>query len=506
MANDDDELDLGSLRIVLHGETEQFDKYPALKAKRHAVTVAKHLQASEGLIFLRGNKIEAYPDSDQPRPFRQDRYFSYLSGVNEQGCQLSYDIQRQTLTLYIPKPSVQYALWNGEQLSKSHAMSRYDIDNVRFNQDAHADLNEWVRKNGRASVYLLHQGAFLVRKLKLDLRESQLNSDDLQPAMNKARVRKCPHEIKLIRRANDVTASAHRAVLRSILKLKNEAEIEALFLQACISQGAKNQAYEIIAASGTNASTLHYVKNDEPLKGRQLVCLDAGCEWDCYASDVTRTFPISGSWSPEAKLVHGMVQKIQDACIREIKPGKNYVGIHRLAERMVIEALQALGILKGDTEDIISTGTVKAFFPHGLGHHLGLEVHDVFTPQLLGRTSLSKHDQVTLQPPLPPDHGAGSLDSAEGEEQQNLEEDMVVTIEPGIYFCRPLVAIFLKSPQHRQFIDAKTLERYWAVGGVRIEDNVLVTQDGYEVLSTAPRADEMMELINGQEVDMGVGQ
>ncbi len=246
--------------------------------------------------------------------------------------------------------------------------------------------------------------------------------------MDRARVRKDPHEIELIRKANAVTAAAHRDVLRKVSKFRNETEIQATFLDACVTRDAKHQAYGIIAASGANNSILHYVDNDQTLVGKQLALLDAGCEWDCYASDVTRTFPISGSWpSTEAKAIYDLVELMQSTCIGRLKPGVRYLDLHYLAQRMAIKGLLQLGILhEGTAEEIFEARTVLAFFPHGLGHHLGLEVHDVSNVPLMAS---KQHDEVMGVFGVPntrPYMAPCTVDSP------LLEEGMVVTVEPGM--------------------------------------------------------------------------
>lgn len=194
----------------------------------------------------------------------------------------------------------------------------------------------------------------------------------LKGAMDAARVIKSPYEIKMIRRANDITAQAHTNVLRALKYLENEADIEAIFTATCITAQAKQQSYGLIAGSGENASVLHYIANNEPLKGRQLVCLDAGAEWDCYSSDVTRTFPISGEFTPEAKKIYEIVEKMQEECIEMIKPDANYLDIHLHAMAVATAELMKLDILLGGTFDEINDSRAAiAFFPHGLGHYMG---------------------------------------------------------------------------------------------------------------------------------------
>ena len=333
-------------------------------------------------------------------------------------------------------------------------------------------------------IFVLHE-----TQQPVHIDASRVDNSNLLPAMNSARVIKDSHEVKLIQRANSVSAHAHRAVLNNIHRFKNEAQIEATFIDACMSEGAKHQAYSVIAASGENNSTLHYVKNDQPLEGRQLVCLDAGCEWDCHASDVTRTFPISGHWpSPEAKYIYDLVQLMQTSCIERLKPGVHFRSLHILAHRIAIEGLLNLGILRGGTpEEIYQSGASQAFFPHGLGHHLGLEVHDVSSEPILAT-------QIEQQA-YPMQHRVLSMPSCTAESPV-LEEGMVITVEPGIYFSRyALDNIYLPSPEIGRFISRAVVERYLPVGGVRIEDDILITADGYQNLTTAPKGEEMLRII-----------
>ena len=156
-------------------------------------------------------------------------------------------------------------------------------------------------------------------------------------------------------------------------------------MNVCISHQAKQQAYDPIAASGPNAGTLHYDANNENFEGRQLMCLDAGCEYELYSSDITRTFPLAESWpTKEAENIYKLVERMQESCIERLAPGVRYLDLHILAHQIAIDGLLKLGILhNGTREEIYAAGTSRAFFPHGLGHHIGLEVHDVGQAELM---------------------------------------------------------------------------------------------------------------------------
>ncbi|KAL1953996.1 hypothetical protein VTO42DRAFT_1851 [Malbranchea cinnamomea] len=464
------------------------DKYPA---KQHVRRVVAQLQVDDGLLYLMGQQTGLLEDSDQNVPFRQRRYFYYVSGVEEADCHITYNIGTDTLTLYVPDFDLKRAIWMGPTLGLKEAQHKYDVDEVKYYSTLEEDLKQWKHvSNDRFPVYVLHQSQRPV------CGPSNLWTDHhkLLPAMVACRVIKDSHEIGLIKRANDISAAAHIAVLRNIGKMANEAEIQGTFLDACISRGARNQSYEIIAASGRNAATLHYTRNNEPLKGKQLVCLDAGAEWSCYASDVTRTFPLSGHWpSEEASNIYSVVQRMQDECISRIKGGVRYLDLHWLAHDIAIEELLRLGILKGSSvAEIRKSGASSVFFPHGLGHHVGLEVHDV-SPESIMATGFAdpfQGDLANLTSCLTPSTVSAPV----------LKAGMVVTVEPGIYFSRLALENATGRPMSK-YINMDVVQRYMPVGGVRIEDDILVTEDGYVNLTTAPKGQAMLEIIRGTRKD-----
>jgi len=238
-------------------------------------------------------------------------------------------------------------------------------------------------------------------------------------------------------------------------RLSNEREIEAIFRGVCRAHGAKHQAYPVIAGSGVNASTLHYDSNDQPLEGRQLVCLDAGTEWKCYASDITRTMPLNGVFSPEAAEIHAIVERMQAECFERALPGVTFASLHVQACIVAVEELLRLGILQnGTAEEILARGTVAAFFPHGLGHHVGLEVHDSSgsQPLLAGYMSVPRTSGMVGKRGCITDETAArmwrevvvardhhSMMVVPVQAKQRLEKNMVVTVEPGMSAAQPLL-------------------------------------------------------------------
>ncbi|KAF2011098.1 hypothetical protein BU24DRAFT_466827 [Aaosphaeria arxii CBS 175.79] len=497
----------------VHLEAESpLEKYPA---KQHARRVAEELRTlgrGDGLIYLPGTPSRNIEDSDMPIKWRQRRYFYYVSGCNEPDCHLTYDTDIDRLVLYIPRIDPRKALYNGRGSTRAEALQKYDIDDVHYVDELPRAIKYWQDYHS-GSVYALHPSQFppagKESRRGMDLTPStRFDAVWLQPAMNRARIIKDEHEIKLIKKANDISSQAHAEVLANILRFKNEAQVEGLFLNYCISKQAKEQAYDPIAASGPNAGTLHYSANNEDFGDRQLMCLDASCEYELYASDITRTFPLSGAWpSNEARNIYHLVERMQDACIKRVAPGVRYLDLHILAHQIAIDGLISLGILhNGTREEIFKAGTSRAFFPHGLGHHVGLEVHDVGQGELMSITKSGRN--AAKAPSLYPEDfhlpvwSAAHCMAPADPHSPHLEENMVVTIEPGIYFSSYMLTNFyLPDPIHSRYINLKVLKKYMPIGGVRIEDDIRVTSKGYENLTTAPKGEEMIEIIRKQKSD-----
>ncbi|KAI8947333.1 peptidase M24, structural domain-containing protein [Xylaria longipes] len=500
----EDEFDALSVEIKVPDSSHVgvTKKYPA---KLHARKVAEALGSREGIIFLPGQWDVNWEDSDQGPPFRQRRYFYYITGVNFPGCSVTYDIEADKLTLWIPYTPPATILWFGNTPSPEACLARSDVHDVKYNKLLSEYLNSRLAK---VKTLFVLRASQMPKFAEFDSLKPRLHIDttSLQQVMDEARVTKSDYEIDMIRKANAVSSEAHREVARSMYGLSNECQLEAAFLSSCTAQNAHAQAYPIIAGSGPNASTLHYDANNEPLAGRQLVVLDAGAEWDCYASDVTRTLPIGSTFSPEAKAIYDLVHQMQEECIQRIRPGVAFRDLQLHATLVAVKGLLRLGILhNGTADEIFKNGTGSAFFPHGLGHHVGLDVHDVLSKDLLrpaGENMWGKRRPIgpnSLRAMIK--QAAATTDdaaaAASGDRTYNtLQANMIVTVEPGLYFCRPYIeAYFLHSEQHSKYVDQAVLERYWDVGGVRIEDCILVTEDGYENLTTAPKGEELLSIL-----------
>jgi len=368
-------------------------------------------------------------------------------------------------------------MWAGMPLLPQEALDRYDVDEVLTTDELKSGrpLATMLRKpqttilliKDRADLALFHSEA--IRNL-----HPILDFAWARQAIEACRVVKDAHEIALIRHANVVSSHAHARVLAAVARATNERELHALFVMHCHANGCKEQAYGCVCASGANASTLHYVHNDMPLGGRLNLLIDAGCEYNCYCSDITRSFPLNGTFTTESAAIYALVLRMQTLCMGMIKAGVMWEDVHMAAHSVAAEGLRDLGILHRNltTSQILESKITTRFFPHGLGHYLGMDTHDV----------------------------GGNADYADPNEffaylriRGRLPAGAVVTNEPGIYFRKYPMERELEDGKWDGIVDQGVLARYWAVGGVRIEDDVWVKEDGCENLTTVKSGVEYIE-------------
>ena len=400
-------------------------------------------------------------NSDVDSPFRQDSYFYYLSGFDEPDALIALVKTADTVRylMFCQPRDPEMEIWNGfrygpegvkenfrvdeafsiEQLDEQMPLLLNGIKTVAFCMGSphktEADLDRWFA----AMRLKRRQGVVVPTAL-----------EDLAPKLNEMRLIKSAEEIAVMRTAAEISAQAHiKAMQRCKVGMKEyqlEAEIQYHFMQ----HGCRLPAYSSIVGGGKNGCILHYVANQDSLRDGDLVLIDAGCEWDYYAGDITRTFPVNGRFSDEQKAIYNLVLAAQEACLAELKPGIPWEQTHDTSVRVITEGLIELGLLQGQPQELIETGAYKAFYMHRLGHWLGMDVHDVGDYKIAG-------------------------------EWRPLQAGMVMTVEPGIYI----------SP------DNHTVDPRWRGIGIRIEDDVLITETGYEILtaSVPKRIDEIEALM-----------
>ncbi|RKP14362.1 peptidase M24, structural domain-containing protein [Piptocephalis cylindrospora] len=416
--------------------------YPS---KTHCQSTAARLPKPSGkaAFYLLGDVHQARHDTDADLPFRQESNFLYLSGAEDAGFQLIYDLNQSTLTLFAP---------------------------VRPADESATDLTSYLDSEAFDTIHALP-------KTSLDAlgpsHASKVNTDHLKDAITEARVLKNDKEISLLRYANKVSSDAHVALMRAAGKSSNERELDALFRYETARFGCRYQAYLPIVGSGTNAAILHYGQNEADmtsLKPGQMVLVDAGAEYHGYAADITRTWPIGGKFIGESRIIYEIVLAMQKAVLAELRPEVEWEDMHRLAFSVCLDGLISAGIVKEgiSKEDAMANNIPAIFFPHGLGHLIGLDVHDVGGyPKGVERIDEPGLRYLRMR--------------------RTLKAGMVVTVEPGCYFVRHFLEPALKNPKQAAFLNADVIASFMDVGGVRLEDCVVITETGYDNLTTAPK-------------------
>ncbi|XP_062356016.1 xaa-Pro dipeptidase isoform X3 [Cinclus cinclus] len=306
-----------------------------------------------------------------------------------------------------------------------------------------------------------------------------VNNKILHPEIAECRVIKTDMELEVLRYTNKISSEAHKEVMKAVKVGMKEYEMESLFQHYCYTRGGmRHTSYTCICGSGENSSVLHYghagAPNDKTIEDGDLCLFDMGGEYYCYGSDITCTFPANGKFTADQRAIYEAVLKASRAVMKAVKPGVAWPDMHRLADRVHLEELTRIGILKGNVDDMVKVHLGAIFMPHGLGHLLGIDVHDVGGyPEGVER----------IEEP-----GLRSLRTA-----RRLQQGMVLTIEPGIYFIDHLLEQALKDPAQSCFIDSSVLQRFRGFGGVRIEDDIAVTATGMELLTCVPRTVEEIE-------------
>ncbi|MCP3671653.1 MAG: Xaa-Pro aminopeptidase [Gammaproteobacteria bacterium] len=379
--------------------------------------------------------------------YRPDSDFYYITGFPEP----------EAVAVLIPARShAEYVLfcrerdadkerWDGPRAGHAGAVDLYEADDAFPVGDLDDILPRMLEQCERV-FYAMGCNPDLDRRMSEWISQIRSSSRSGEPGplefialdhyLHDMRLYKGRSEIKQMRTAARISAQAHKRVMRACRPGMKEYQLESEFIHECSRKGARHQAYPAIFGSGRNGCVLHYIDNDSELKDGDLLLVDAGCEYNYYASDITRTFPVNGVFSKPQKLLYELVLKAQEAAIWQVKPGNHWNDPHDAAVKVVTKGLMELGLLKGRISTLLKKEAYKEFYIHRTGHWLGMDVHDVGDYRVDGESRL-------------------------------LEPGMALTIEPGIYI-------------HAQ---SKGVAKKWWDIGIRIEDDVVVTKDGCDVLS-----------------------
>ena len=396
--------------------------------------VFTQMQPNSALLLF--SEIEKRRNNDCSYPFRQDSYFWYLTGFNEPNAALLLlkTEQAEKAIIFLRPRDPLLETWNGRRLGVERAPQQLNVNEAYSIEEFDTVLPK-ILKNLTALYYVpeIHTwGDKLVAESAVSFSEIL----DWRPMLSEMRLIKSPNEIRLMQQAGQITALGHIKAMQMTRPNRFEYEIESDILHEFNRHCARFPSYNSIVAGGNNACILHYTENDRPLNDGDLVLIDAGCEFAMYAGDITRTFPVNGKFSQPQREIYELVLKAQKRAIELLVPGNSIKQVNDEVIRIKTQGLVDLGILNGDVDTLIEQQAYRQFYMHGLGHWLGLDVHDV-----------------------------GSYGQ---DKQRILEIGMVITVEPGIYISE----------------DADVPEQYKGIG-VRIEDNLLMTEYGNKILTAA---------------------
>ncbi|WP_312324065.1 Xaa-Pro aminopeptidase [Acinetobacter schindleri] len=391
----------------------------------------------------------ALRNRDADYKYRADSSFFYLTGFAEPEAVAvieTFDSEEEgyTYSLFCRERDREMEIWNGYRAGVDGAVDDYEADEAYAIDLLDEEILEKLQNKDKLFYRVGHSAEFDARVAKWIAQasgESRRGKSapaqivQLDRIVDEMRLHKDANEIELMQIASDISAEAHTRAMQTVrpgmMEYALEAELNYVFgKNGCVP------SYNSIVGGGENACILHYVENDKELKDGDLVLIDAACEYQFYASDITRTFPVNGKFSPEQKALYNIVLDAQIAAINAVQIGNSYKEPHNVAVRILVQGLLDLGIMQGKIEEIIETESFRQFYMHGTGHWLGMDVHDVGAYKTNG-------------------------------EWRSYEEGMVVTVEPGLYIAP----------------DDETVDPKWRGIGIRIEDDVVVTQNGPLVLT-----------------------
>jgi Xaa-Pro aminopeptidase len=400
---------------------------------------------------------------DVEYPYRQDSDFHYLTGFDEPEAVAVLVPGRAAgeFILFCRRQDPERERWDGKRAGQQAAISEFAADSAYPIDEIDDVLPAIIGECDRVYYTMGAQPEFDTRllawvvELRASGRSDHHTPDEfiaLDPYLHDLRLFKSRAEVAAMKKAARLTVAAHTRAMQATRPGMHEYELEAEYLYVFRRNGV-TPAYQPIVGGGANACVLHYVNNSEPLADGDLVLADVGCEFDYYAADVTRTWPVNGRFSQPQRELYDLVLAAHAAAIAQVAPGKHWNDPHDAAVRVITRGLVKLGLLQGDPRKLIADGKYRRFFMHRTGHWLGMDVHDVGDYKVAGQWRL-------------------------------LEPGMVLTVEPGLYIPA-----------------ARNIPAKWRNIGIRIEDDVLVTRDGCEVLTRAlpVAADDIEALVNTRE-------
>ena len=416
-----------------------------LDRRRRAAAAAWNL-TDEIVLIGAGEPLLVPGRDDRTYPFRSHSEYFYLTDRERPGGVLAFDPEEGWVEFVAPVTQKEL-LWSGTEGLE---------EGVPEGTCSRDDLPAWLEaRRGRPCIMLGASLPEIASDARLD--------EELRYLLTGVRRAKDEVELARMRNAERATRAGHLAVAAMIEDGRTERELQVELEAEFFRNGADALAYDTIVGGGPHSAVLHFAPTSRPLAEGELVLIDAGGEYRGYASDITRTYPVSGAFSPEQEALYAVVRAALDAAIQSCEPGAEWRDVHRVAALVIGDGLVQLGILRGAVESLFERGAITLFFPHGVGHMVGLGIRDA------GGVERGREPPGAGYPPF-------RVDLA-------LQVGYTMTIEPGIYFVPPLLSDRKTREPLRDAVDWHRVDRMFDFGGIRLEDNVLITPDGCEVLT-----------------------
>ncbi|MDB3947836.1 aminopeptidase P N-terminal domain-containing protein [Gammaproteobacteria bacterium] len=417
---------------MINRYTERRNKLGSMLPKNSAVVIA--------------GASTQYRNADSSHAFRQDSNFWYLSGFNEAESTLVLLINKENdveSIVFVPEKNEFKEIWDGYRAGPEGAIKDYGFDlafnNTEINErlpDLLAGHNQVFYPVGKSKTLDADIISWIKSAKSKDRHSSSIDIADASSKVGNQRLIKDDDEIEIMKKACQISAEAHVEAMKFVKPGITEQEMEAFYQYEFSKRGGRFPAYTPIVAGGENACVLHYVENSKPLQDGELLLVDAGCEFELYASDITRTYPINGKFTDPQLAIYEVVLEAQLRSIEAITTNNNVMDAQIISEKVITQGLIDLGILQGSMDELHATGAFKNFYMHKIGHWLGIDVHD-----------------------------AG--DYMEDGHYMKFKPGMVTTVEPGIYIS-----------------SSSDVDDKWKGIGIRIEDDILVTADGNKNLTS----------------------
>jgi Xaa-Pro aminopeptidase len=404
-------------------------------------------QMGDGIAIVPSASMQVR-SNDTEFPFRQESNFYYLTGFNEPDALLLL-CKKQKLSktvLFLRERDPEMEMWVGARLGVEPACKTLDVDEAYNIKMLEAELPKLLEGSEHLYLDTFRENEYIHTIKKVSEELSHIRTVDVSPRnyihlntlLEKMRLYKEPYEVDQIKKALSITTQAHHAAMAMVRPGMKEYEIQALIEYVFKKNGSEHDAYGTIVAGGNNANTLHYVENRKLLNDGDLMLIDAGCEWNYYASDITRTTPVNGKFSKPQQALYEGILDVQEKIIKLVQPGVSKQQLQEKSELLLAQVMLDLGIVKGSLDAVIENKTHKKYYPHGIGHWMGLDVHDTC--------------------PYKDENGKEVV----------FQEGVVLTVEPAIYLPKD---------------DLEIPEEFRGIG-IRTEDNILVTSKGHENLSS----------------------